>query len=71
MEIVWQIVGYASPVILMGLFIWFMILKQGWRLAQIVAGGIMSLLMVASVPQLPNAVHNGFEGIITAFQNTK
>lgn len=71
MNIVWQIVGYAGPVVVMAGFIWFMIAKQGWRLAQVFAGGLMGLLLVSSVPQLPNAVHDGFQGVIDAIRNAE
>lgn len=71
MDIVWEIIGYAGPVVVMALFVWFMIAKQGWKLAQVFAGGLMGLLLVSSVPELPNAVHDGFQGVINAVKDSK
>lgn len=67
MEILGSVVTFLGTAGLMGLFIFIMIQKQGWRLAQIVAGGIFALLLVSSFPQLPQAMNNGVSGIVSAF----
>jgi len=67
MEILGAVVAFLGTAGLMGLFIFFMIQKQGWRLAQIVAGGIFALLLVSSFPQLPQAMNDSVTSIVKAF----
>lgn len=67
MDVVNGIIAFLGTAGLMGLFIWFMIAKQGWRLAQIVAGAIMGILLVSNFPALPSAVNDGLTGIVQSF----
>jgi len=67
MDIVYAILGFLGPIGLAGLWIFIMIQKQGWKLVQIIAGGIFALLLVSSFPQLPQAVHDGVISMTNAF----
>jgi hypothetical protein len=67
MDIVSAILAFLGTVGLMGLFIFVMIQRQGWKLAQIVAGAIMGILLVSNFPHLPTAVNDGLTGIVNSF----
>lgn len=68
MDIISGILAFLGTAGLMGLFIFIMIQKQGWRLAQIVAGAIMGILLVSNFPGLPTAVNDGLTGIVNSFK---
>jgi hypothetical protein len=68
MDIVQAILTFLGTAGLMGLFIWIMIAKQGWKLAQIVAGAIMGILLVSNFPKLPSAVNDGLTGIVNSIK---
>lgn len=63
MDILLAILGYIGPIGLVGLWIFIMIQKQGWKIVQVIAGGIFALLLVSSFPQLPQAVHDAVVNI--------
>lgn len=67
MNILFSVLGFLGPIGLVGLWIFIMIQKQGWRLVQVIAGGIFALLLVSSYPQLPQAVHDGVVSMTNAF----
>lgn len=67
MAILFAVLGFLGPLGLVGLWIFIMIQKQGWKIVQIIAGGIFALLLVSSFPQLPQAVHNGVVSITDSF----
>lgn len=67
MELFLGILTFLGTAGLMGLFIFIMIQKQGWKLAQIVAGAIMGILLVSNFPGLPRAVNDGLTGIVQSF----
>lgn len=52
----------------MDIIIFIMIQKQDWKLAQIVAGIIMGILLVSNFPHLPTAVNNGLTNIVNSFK---
>jgi hypothetical protein len=71
MDIVFAVLGFLGPLGLVGLWIFIMINKQGWKIVQIIAGGIFALLLVSSFPQLPQAVHDGVVSVTKALSNSK
>lgn len=68
MEIIAGIVAFLGTIGLMGLFIFFMIQKQGWKLAQIIAGVMMGLLLAVNFPSLPTAVNDGLTSIVSSIK---
>jgi len=68
MDIVHALLAFLGTVGLMGLFIWVMILKQGWKLAQIVAGAMLGILLVSNFPKLPSAVNDGLTGVVNSIK---
>jgi hypothetical protein len=68
MDVVNGILAFLGTAGLWGLFIFFMIQKQGWRLAQIVSGAILGILLVSNFPSLPQAVNDGLTGIVSSFK---
>lgn len=66
MEIIAGIVAFLGTVGLMALFIFVMIQKFDWKLAQIAAGVILGILLVSNFPSLPQAMNDGFTGIVNA-----
>ena len=68
MEIIAGIVAFLGTVGLLGLFIFIMIQKQGWKLAQVVAGVILGLLLATNFPSLPTAVNDGLTGIVSSIK---
>lgn len=68
MEIVAGIVAFLGTVGLMGLFLFIMIQKQDWKLAQIMAGVVAGLLLAVNFPSLPPAVNNGLTSIIQSIK---
>mgnify|MGYP001551397185 FL=1 len=67
MDIIFAVIGFLGPIGLVGLWIFIMIQKQGWKLVQVIAGGIFALLLVSSFPQLPQAVHDSVSNITSSF----
>jgi len=67
MDIIWALLGFLGPIGLVGLWIVIMITKQGWKIVQIVVGGIFALLLVSYFPQLPQGIHNGVTSITNSF----
>lgn len=68
MDIITGILAFLGTAGLMGLFIFVMIQKQGWRLAQIVAGVIMGLLLAVNFPSLPTAVSDGLTNVVKSIK---
>lgn len=68
MDIISAIVAFLGTAGLMGLFIFIMIQKQGWKLSQIVAGALMGILLVSNFPKLPSAVNDGLTGIVNSIK---
>lgn len=66
MDIITGILAFLGTAGLMGLFIFVMIQKQGWKLAQIVAGVIMGLLLAGNFPNLPKAVNDGLSSVVSS-----
>lgn len=64
MEILGAAVAFLGTVGLLGLFIFFMIQKKGWAIAQILAGAMLGLLLAVNFPGLGPAVNNGLTGIV-------
>jgi hypothetical protein len=67
MNMFYSTLSTVGPIGLVGLWIFFMIQKKGWRITQILAGGLFALLLVSSFPSLPQAVHDGVTNIINSF----
>lgn len=68
MDIIIGIMAFLGTVGLTGLFIFIMIQKQGWKLAQIAAGVIMGLLLAGNFPNLPTAVNDGLSSIVDSIK---
>lgn len=68
MEIIAGIVAFLGTVGLMGLFIFIMIQKYDWKIAQIVAGVVAGLLLAVNFPSLPPAVNNGLTSIVSSIK---
>jgi hypothetical protein len=66
-DIITGILAFLGTAGLMALFIFFMIQRQGWKLAQIIAGAIMGILLVSNFPGLPKAVNDGLTNIVSSF----
>jgi uncharacterized protein (DUF697 family) len=45
-----------------------MIAKQGWKIAQIVAGVLLGLLVAFNFPKMPPAVNSAITGIVNAIK---
>jgi len=67
MDIVYAVLGFLGPIGIVGGWIFIMIQKQGWKIVQVIAGGIFALLLVSSFPQLPQAVHDSVTNITSSF----
>lgn len=67
MDIINGILAFLGTAGLMGLVIFIMIQKQGWRLTQIIAGVMMGLLLAVNFPKLPTAVNDGLTSIVSSF----
>ncbi len=69
MELLIGILVWAGPIGVLGAFTWFMVAKKGWAWPPIITSAILTLLIASAVPDLPEAMNQGVEGIITAFTN--
>ena len=67
MDVLFAILGFLGPVGLTGLWIFVMINKYGWKLVQVLAGGLFFLLLVSYFPQMPQGIHNGVVSITNSF----
>ena len=67
MDILYAVLGFLGPIGIVGGWIFIMIQKQGWKIVQVIAGGIFALLLVSSFPQLPQAVHDSVTNITSSF----
>lgn len=66
MDIINGILAFIGSAGVIAGFIWIMIAKQGWKLAQISAGFILAMVVAVNVPKLPTAVNDGIVNIINA-----
>lgn len=64
MEFISVIMAFLGTVGIMGLFLFVMIKKYEWKLAQVIAGLIMGILVAANFPDLATAVNDGMTGIV-------
>jgi hypothetical protein len=67
-ELINTILTFLGTAGLLGFFIWIMIAKQGWKIAQIVAGVLLGLLVAFNFPKMPPAVNSAITGIVNAIK---
>jgi hypothetical protein len=66
LKVLLGLIAYFGPIGLTGFFIFTMIKKQGWKLAQIVAGLIFGLMLASGNPALPNAIYDSVHNVINS-----
>ena len=62
------VLAFLGTAGIMGLFIFLMINKYGWKMTQIVAGFILAMMVAVNFPKMPAAVNDGVVGIINSLK---
>lgn len=65
------VLSFLGATGLFSIFVVLMINKDKWKIAPVVGGGILALLLVTTFPKLPQATQDGISGFVNAVTHPK